>query len=1027
MGLGSMHNEWADCSTDYVAKNNEQRLTQLGRACIVLQRIDHLSGFPSENDINHLLQTLVNIIHHELGYHNCQIFLTNEDSTHLEFRSGAGFLLIQKTQAHSLRSWRPSLDPEYTQGLVGWAGVHRQVLNVPNVLDDNRYYSGTIPTSTRSELTVPLIFNNTLVGVLDLQSYDINAFDQLDVEMVSFFANQAAFLVHSAHLAQQTVRRLEDINILASTGTGINSAMSVPEIGQIVLHNMLTALHAYSGHILTFDKNNHLLQSLTNVNLPKSFEGLTSESLVIKQVLEDCQPIFASDIDELENTPAVVAAIREGGVRSCACLPLKVREEVLGILFINYQQIHNFSENEKHLINVFAEQTAAALLNARISDRERTARRFAESLARSSRLISSQVDLEDILHTIINEVVEVMELPSCTIALLDEGSEDITRIARVGVYPETNNFFKVGIGFLGTVAATGQIWNEYDVAVLPDFAHNVVRMREGWHGSLGVPIRCGESVIGVLVVHDTKPREFNNDEVAYLEGLTDQAAISVTNATNFQALRRERDMYQALLENATDPIFLLDAASCCILDANQQATICTGYSYSELMGQAVSQLYPDEEQAKIELLQSPDEQNATVVENIQVLRKDGSRFPASYSARQVQVGTEKIIIQIVRDMSERWAMEQQLVRNEQLRVLGQLASGVAHDFNNLLTGILGVSELMLNGVNDNDDQRLLKMIRQSALDGAHMVKRVQMLGPKQTGEFSHVELNSVVQDVVELTRSRWHGEAQQRGIRVEVKLDLGEIPAINGNASELREVITNLVLNAADAMPRGGKLCLQTIYRPRDCGAEVQLVIEDTGIGMSEATLGHLFEPFYTTKAKDGHGLGLSVSNSIIARHGGTIEVYSQLGSGSRFTIKLPTAEVNPQTVEEEKQPSVPARRVLIVDDEPNLLYILTRFLETDQHHVTSTTSGQEAIRLFKEQPDAFDAIFTDLSIADMSGWEVARQVQILKPELPVVLVTGWGADLDPEKLRQCKIAQVVNKPYRFEDVQSVMRHLFKS
>ena len=1009
---------------DYVKVNNngeDRRLLQLGKACLALQSIGQPNNTFGEARLNWLMQNLVEIIHDHLGYPNCQIFLVDPTGCELEFKGCAGFLTFDRDQ---VVNWRPALDNSCSIGLIGWVGVNREAVNVPNVLDDQRYFNNQAETVTRSELTVPLIANNILLGVLDIQSDQLNAFDDRDLEIISFFANQASLLVHAA---RPSWGRPDDLKILATAGNEVNRALGLAEIGQVALQNIAKAVNASSGEILLLTQPNGQLEPLTTFNLPDHVSNKSDRraSRLLKRVLQSRDSVFIEDLDNYEERATIVRRLKNTSICSFACLTLHFRHEILGVLFVNYNSAHNFSTSEKLLLGILAEQTASALLNARVSSREQASRRFAESLARSSRLISSQVESEAVLNTIVREVTQVLNTPMCSISLLNESRTEINRLVMIGARhkPEEARLI-VGKGFIGTVAVTGQLWKEFDIAQLPEFTNHPIRVLEKWRGAIALPIRVGGStgdIIGVLCTYDIVPRDFNADEVAYLQGLADQAAISVINAKNFEALKRERDMYQALLENANDPIFLLDPVSLQIIDANKQATDCTGYSYDELHNSPIDQLYPAHEWPKVASLRNRASGDAIIIENIEVLRKNGTHFPASFSARLVQVGQENIVIQILRDMTERWTIEQQLVRSEQLRVLGQLASGVAHDFNNLLTGILGVSELLLNGVGQQDERHLLRMVRQSALDGAQMVRRVQLLGPAQHAEMEQINLNDLLQDVVALTRPRWQGEAQQQSIRVEMRLDTNQIPPIKGNPTELREVITNLVLNAVDAMPIGGKLTLRTARHKN----MVCLTVEDTGMGMSEETKNRLFEPFYTTKAKDGHGLGLSVSNSIVARHNGTIEVRSELGRGSRFIIKLPVVEPAPtQDTPPAPPPAPTALRILVVDDEPNLLYILTRFLEVDQHVVCGTSSGREAVRIFTEQPLDFDLVFTDLSIHDLNGWEVAHQIKKIRPDIPVVLVTGWGADLDPQMLRRTHINEVVNKPYRFDDLQNTVRRV---
>ncbi len=375
----------------------------------------------------------------------------------------------------------------------------------------------------------------------------------------------------------------------------------------------------------------------------------------------------------------------------------------------------------------------------------------------------------------------------------------------------------------------------------------------------------------------------------------------------------------------------------------------------------------------------------------------------------------------VRNLLSVKRLEQQLVRSDQLANLGQLASGITHDFNNLLLGILGLSEVLLTKSADQDDRHLLEMLRQSALDGAQMIRQLQALGSgKRETSFEPVEITKILQDVLELTQSRRANETLPQNAPIEVVFEADPLPPFSGNPTELREVFTNLILNALDAMPQGGTLGIK-IQDCREKG-EVWISVRDNGTGMTEEIKQHLFEPFFTTKANDGHGLGLSVSQSIIARHEGSIEVESRPNNGSCFTIKLPLKPAAQTPTPLKITSPVRPLRVLVVDDDPKLLYILKRILEIDHHEVTVTGSGQEAVKLFTGQPDSFDLVLTDINLKDLNGWQIAQAIRLVRPDLPLIIISGSATALQPEKLRHYAITDVITKPYSLEDLQGVIR-----
>jgi CheY-like chemotaxis protein/anti-sigma regulatory factor (Ser/Thr protein kinase) len=256
-------------------------------------------------------------------------------------------------------------------------------------------------------------------------------------------------------------------------------------------------------------------------------------------------------------------------------------------------------------------------------------------------------------------------------------------------------------------------------------------------------------------------------------------------------------------------------------------------------------------------------------------------------------------------------------------------------------------------------------------------------------------------------------------VRVETRL--GAVPRVEGHPAELREVLTNLILNALDALPDGGTLSLVT----RAVGNHVEIVVADSGVGMPEAVRRRIFEPFFTTKGPRGTGLGLAMAYGIVTRHGGQITVESQEGRGTEFTIRLPAARrAPPAPAPGMALPPERAARVLVIDDEPEVRDTLADILQAEGHQVVATSSGAEGLARFGE--DGFDLVMTDLAMPAMSGWQVAEAVQARVPGLPVVLVTGWGVEVPADQLRKSGVARVLTKPFRLDSVRELLAALLR-
>ena len=367
------------------------------------------------------------------------------------------------------------------------------------------------------------------------------------------------------------------------------------------------------------------------------------------------------------------------------------------------------------------------------------------------------------------------------------------------------------------------------------------------------------------------------------------------------------------------------------------------------------------------------------------------------------------------------ATQMQLVQSAKLNALGEMAGGVAHDFNNILAAILGRTQLLLQSVNDPEIRRQLGVVEQAALDGAQTVRRVQeFTRVRQDERFETIDVSRVLYGVLELTRPAWEAGAKRRGIVVNVHLDLKAKQTIAGAASELREVFTNMVLNAVDAMPVGGELWISSA----DADDTVRVQVRDTGIGMDADTRGRVFDPFFTTKEVKGTGLGLSVAYGIMKRHRGQIDVQSSPGNGTLFTLTFPVGAMPLEPAPLVEGPPPTALRVLVADDEESVLSVLAEMLRGMGHYVTTALGGPAAVETLRG--DSFDAVFTDLGMPDVNGWDLASLVKSRRPECAVVLVSGWGFQLEEDDALSRGVDRVMGKPFSFGDVESALRALFE-
>ena len=354
------------------------------------------------------------------------------------------------------------------------------------------------------------------------------------------------------------------------------------------------------------------------------------------------------------------------------------------------------------------------------------------------------------------------------------------------------------------------------------------------------------------------------------------------------------------------------------------------------------------------------------------------------------------------------------IRQERLSALGTMAAGIAHDFNNALTLILGYSDLLLTNSTGRAGEAEIGQIHAittAAQDAAQIVRRLREFHRPDEGQETRVilHLKEIVEQAITLTRPKWQEQARHLGVQIEVQTECAELPPVNGDPAELREMLTNLIFNAVDAMPGGGCITVKSAF---DDG-EAKLCVTDTGTGMDEETRRRCLEPFYTTKGERGTGLGLSAVYGIIERHHGSLEIESEKGQGTTFCIRLPVVaadESSPEVAHDAAPaPGAGIQRILVVDDQDIIRELIQQQLAEDGHRVEIAGSGEEA--LAKMGDHEFDLIVTDQSMPGMTGDELAVAAKDRRPGTPVILLTGFGGATPETQDTPPGVDMILGKP----------------
>jgi signal transduction histidine kinase/ActR/RegA family two-component response regulator/HAMP domain-containing protein len=380
--------------------------------------------------------------------------------------------------------------------------------------------------------------------------------------------------------------------------------------------------------------------------------------------------------------------------------------------------------------------------------------------------------------------------------------------------------------------------------------------------------------------------------------------------------------------------------------------------------------------------------------------------------------------------------QQTVMQQERLRALGQMASGVAHDINNALSPIVGFADLLARGETalSQNGKKYLTYIKTAGDDITHIVARLREFYRQRDSKeaLQSLDLNDLARQVIDMTRPRWRDIPQSRGVMIEMRADFdANLATLVGIESEVREALTNLILNAVDASPNGGTISVRTrVGSPPGSDMPTHLLIEvgDTGTGMNEETRKRCLEPFFSTKGKRGTGLGLAMVYGVMERHGGQIEIESEPGRGTMIKLIFPIrrmAGAGP-VASGKDEPTLPLN-ILCIDDEPLLRELLREILERDGHRVSVADGGQSGVDEFRaaaSRSNPFDVVLTDLGMPYFDGRQVVKVIKQESPGTPVIMLTGWGAFMKEDGDMPEEISGILTKPPRSNELREMLRRV---
>jgi len=619
-----------------------------------------------------------------------------------------------------------------------------------------------------------------------------------------------------------------------------------------------------------------------------------------------------------------------------------------------------------------------------------------QTLNRLGEHLDRELQLNELLAAILTQTLGALPAQSGEIILMDEQTDKLYAAARQGTPLSTDTSVQ-GLNLARWILTTGRSMLSNNVSADPLFSTDVIPNGTAWpHSLIAVPLRRGRQLYGLICLMDRRDGLFSEADLRLLEAIANKSEAGIENTRLFHAMEQSEIRYRTLFEGASDGIFLVDPSSGYIVDANPQTARLTGYPRHELIGYPVTELTPSQNLDIFqEALKRSSEVGAITLEETKVVRKNGQTVPVEATARRIVLDEKPVYLVIVRDISRRKELEQQLLQVEKLSALGQLVSGVAHELNNPLTSITGYAQLALETDLETQTRSDLERILEEAERSARIVKNLLTFARQHRPEKRLANVNQVIESVLNLQAY------QLRVDNVVVTTDLDEnLPPIFLDSYQIQQVLFNIITNAHQAMVSHhnfGHLHLASQLARN--GEVVWIIIRDDGPGIPPETIGHIFDPFFTTKdVGEGTGLGLSICFGIMKEHGGNIWAESETGQGATFFIELPVRSTPAEIPVTEITGPVPrvkgeGKYILVVDDEQHILTLLSRILSKEGCIVETASNGEAAASKLADQH--WDLIISDVKMPGMDGRRLYAHVMATQPELAqrIIFTTGDTAN----------------------------------
>ena len=638
--------------------------------------------------------------------------------------------------------------------------------------------------------------------------------------------------------------------------------------------------------------------------------------------------------------------------------------------------------------------------------------------------LNETANLDELLDGIHKALKKVLYAENCFVALNNPDTDTFSFpffADQVDVAPPPQ---KVGRSCTAFVFRTGSAMlipqSEFDRLAAQGKVELVGSPSPSW---LGVPLKTPKATIGVLVVqHYENENAYDLRDLEFLSSVGGHIALAIERRRAEDALRKNEEMFRLLFSNNPLPTWVLDRETLHFLEVNDAAVKQYGYSRDEFMNMSLMDVdQAEEKETRVEHFRKWSG-DGRYHGNWKHRKKDGTVLEVESVSHELNYAGRRVRLVVAQDVSARHLLEQQFRQAQKMEAVGRLAGGVAHDFNNLLMVIKGHTELLRSAMPPTDPfSKKVEQIERAADRATSLTRQLLAFSRMQVLQPHVMNLNEVVEDMGRLL-PRLIGEDIELEIRTAKNLG-----AIKADASQMEQVIMNLVVNARDAMPNGGRLLVETSNEELDSaynavhpvvrqGSYILLAVSDNGTGMDTETQAHIFEPFFTTKPQGkGTGLGLATVYGVVKQSGGFIWVYSELGKGTSFKIYLPRVDQPvAKTAATQFATEVPrgTETVLLAEDEQDVREVAREFLESGGYTVIEAHDGAEALQLAETHEGAIGLLITDMVMPGMSGQELAGRLQQKRTGLRTLYMSGYSERAAAESAQGDSSIRLLTKPF---------------